>query len=89
MSIYVLISSDMAHLPKEMKPIGYTVREQQGDWLITWEVIGYNENLHCNVWAQQKRTWNPRPSLSQVIEVIDRDKEWQQTKMLHRQITGK
>ena len=79
----------MAHLTREMKPIGYTVKTQQGDWLITFEVVGYNEKNQSNVWAEKHRKWNPRPSLSQVIEAIDRDKEWQQTKMLHRQITEK
>ena len=70
-----------------MKPLGYTHSLQQGDWLITYEVVGWNDRAQCNIWAEKKRKYNPRPSISQAIEAIDRDREWQQTKMLHRQIT--
>ena len=77
----------MAHIPTEMKPLGYTITEQQGDWLVTYEVVGYNDRAKCNIWAEKKRKYSPRPSISQAIEAIDRDREWQQTKMLHRQIT--
>lgn len=77
----------MASFPKQMKPLGYTITKQEGDWLVTYEVVGYNDRAKCNIWAEKKRKYSPRPSISQVIEAIDRDREWQQTKMLHRQIT--
>ena len=77
----------MAHIPTEMKPLGYTINEQQGDWLVTYEVVGWNDRAKCNIWAEKKRKYSPRPSISKAIEAIDRDREWQQTKMLHRQIT--
>ena len=79
----------MAYIPTEMKPLGYTINEQQGDWLVTYEVVGYNDRAKCNIWAEKKRKYSPRPSISQAIEAIERDREWQQTKMLHRQITEK
>ena len=44
----------MAHIPTEMKPLGYTINEQQGDWLVTYEVVGYNDRAKCNIWAEKK-----------------------------------
>ena len=44
-----------------MKPLGYTHSLQQGDWLITYEVVGWNDRAKCNIWAEKKRKFNPRP----------------------------
>ena len=79
----------MAGFPNEMKPIGYSVKERQGDWIITWEVVGYNEKLRCNTWAEQKRSYSPRPSLTEAMVAMDRDRDWQATRMLHKQISAK
>ena len=76
----------MSSFPKQMKPIGYTVKTQQGDWLITWEVIGYNEKTQANVWQEKHRKWNPRPQISDAIAAIDRELNYQFTKDLHKQL---
>ena len=51
-----------------MKPVGYTHKLQQGDWLITYEVVGWNERAQCNIWAEKKRTFSPRPSIAAAIK---------------------
>ena len=79
---------NMAHFPKEMKPVGYTVKEQQGDWLIIWEVVGWNNRTQTNIWAEKKRTYNPRPQLSQIVASIDAEIQHQYTRNLHRMILG-
>ena len=76
----------MANFPKEMKPVGYTVKEQQGDWLIVWEVVGWNNRTQTNIWAQKRRMFNPRPQLSQVIASMDAEIQHNYTKELHKRI---
>ena len=76
----------MSSFPKAMKPIGYTVKTQQGDWLITFEVIGWNEKNQANVWQEKHRKWNPRPQISDAIAAIDRELSYQATKALHKQL---
>lgn len=76
----------MSSFPKQMKPIGYTVKTQQGDWLFTFEVIGWNEKNQCNVWQEKHRKWNPRPQISDAIAAIDRELNYQATKQLHKAI---
>ena len=67
-----------------MKPIGFTVKQRQGDWMVIYEVIGYNERLACNVWQEKMRQWSPCPSLEDAIAAIDRERGYQVTKLLHR-----
>ena len=74
----------MAHIPTEMKPLGYTINEQQGDWLVTYEVVGYNDRAKCNIWAEKKRKYNPRPSIEAAIRGIEQEEQYQRTKLLHQ-----
>ena len=76
----------MATFPKEIKPLGYTVKEQQGDWLIVWEVVGWNNQTQTNMWAEKKRMFNPRPQLSQVIASMDAEIQHNYTRELHKSI---
>ena len=76
----------MANFPKQMKQLGYTVKEQQGDWLIVWEVVGWNNQTQTNMWAEKKRMFNPRPQLSQVIASMDAEIQHNYTKELHKSI---
>ena len=76
----------MANFPKQMKQLGFTVKEQQGDWLIVWEVVGWNNKTQSNMWAEKKRTFNPRPQLSQVIASMDAEIQHNYTKELHKSI---
>lgn len=67
-----------------MLPLGRTATEQQGDWLITWEVVGWNERLQVNQWTEKRRQWKPRPSLAEAIKAIDAERQYQYTRNLHR-----
>ena len=67
-----------------MKPLGYTHSLQQGDWLITYEVVGWNERAQCNIWAEKKRKFNPRPSIEAAIRGIEQEEQYQRTKLLHQ-----
>ena len=67
-----------------MKPIGYTHKEQQGDWLVTYEVIGWNDKIKCNLWAEKKRQWKPRPTIEAAIRGIEQEEQYQRTKLLHQ-----
>ena len=80
------IEDDMATFPKEEKPLGYSVKCQQGDWLVTFEVVGYNDRAQCNIWAEKHRKWNPRPSFADAIAAMDAEKQHQYTKDLHKHL---
>lgn len=66
-----------------MKPVGFTHSLQQGDWLITYEVVGWNERAKCNIWAEKKRKFSPRPSIEAAIRGIEQEEQYQRTKQLH------
>lgn len=76
----------MAAFPKNMKPIGYTVKRQEGDFLVTYEVVGWNARNESNVWQEKVRKWNPRPSLSQAVAAMERDLDFKITKDLHNKV---
>ena len=78
----------MTAFPRDRKPIGFKVKRQEGQWLVTYEVIGYNENLGCNTWEQVRKRFNPEPSLANAIRAIDEDRAYQRTIMLHRKISA-
>lgn len=54
--------SDVMSINTPMKPLGTTHKVQQGDWLVTFEVVGWNEKCKCNTWAEKNRKWHPRPN---------------------------
>jgi hypothetical protein len=66
-----------------MKPIGSTHKVQQGDWLVTYEVIGWNERTQSNIWAEKKRQFHPRPSIEAAMRGIEAEQQYQRTKELH------
>lgn len=70
-----------------MKPIGYTHKEQQGDWLVTYEVIGWNDKIKCNLWVEKKRQWKPRPTIEAAMRGIIAEEQYQRTKLLHQRIS--
>ena len=67
-----------------MKPLGYTHSLQQGDWLITYEVVGWNDRAKCNIWAEKKRKFNPCPSIEAAIRGIEQEEQYQRTRLLHQ-----
>ena len=69
-----------------MKPIGATKKERHGDWVYTMEVVGYNEKIPCNIWAEKKREYDPHPYLRDIIASIERDRDMEYTKNLRRRI---
>ncbi len=70
-----------------MLPIGRTATERQGDWIITWEVCGWNERLQVNVWQEKKHQYKPLPSISEAIKAIEANRDWEHAKMMHKRIT--
>ena len=70
--------------PKEQKPIGYTVTRQEGDYKVAYEVVGWNEKSQCNVWAEKKRLWKPRPTFSSTIDSMQREIDAQYIKTLRK-----
>lgn len=78
----------MSSFPKDMKPIGYTVKHQEGDFLVTYEVVGWNARNDSNVWQEKSRKWNPRPSLSKVVAAMERDLDFKITKNLHNRVNN-
>ena len=57
------------------KKIGSTMKERTGDWVVTFECIGY-VNGH-NVWQEKKRQYEPHPYLRDVVSDTDvRDMEY-------------
>lgn len=78
----------MSTFPKETKPIGFTVKRREGDWMVTYEVIGYNERNGSNVWGEKKRQWSPRPSMVDAIAGIDRERNYRVTRLLHRRMNA-
>ena len=67
-----------------MKPLGTTHKEQQGDWQVTYEVVGWNEKCKCNTWAEKKRQFHPRPSIEAAMRGIEAEQQYQRTKELHK-----
>lgn len=57
------------------KKIGTTMKQRTGEWVITFECVGY-KNGH-NVWAEKKRQYEPHPYLRDVVSDTDvRDMEY-------------
>jgi hypothetical protein len=56
---------------------------QQGEWLVTYEVIGWNERTQSNIWAEKKRQFHPRPSIEAAMRGIEAEQQYQRTKELH------
>ena len=68
------------------KKIGTTMKERCGDWVTTFECIGY-VNGH-NVWQEKKRQYSPQPNYAEALRTIELDRAYQRTKNLHRKISA-
>ena len=75
--------SDVMSINTPMKPLGTTHKVQQGDWLVTFEVIGWNDRTQINIWAEKKRQFHPRPSIEAAMRGIEVEQQYQSTKELH------
>ena len=78
--------SDVMSITAPMKPLGTTHKVQQGDWLVTFEVVGWNEKCKCNTWAEKKRQFSPRPSYEWVLRSIEAEEQMQRTRALHQRL---
>ena len=81
--------SDIMSINTPMKPLGTTHKERQGDWLVTFEVVGWNEKCQCNTWAEKKRQYKPNTHFADAIAGIEAEEQWQRTKALHQLLTGR
>lgn len=78
--------SDVMSINTPMKPLGTTLKERQGDWLVTFEVVGCNEKCKCNTWAEKKRQFRPRPSYEWVLRSIEAEEQMRRTRALHERL---
>ena len=81
--------SDIMSINTPMKPLGTTHKVQQGDWLITFEVVGWNEKCQCNTWEEKKRQFSPRPSYEWVLRSIEAEEQMRRTRALHQRLMSK
>lgn len=68
------------------KKIGTTMKQRCGEWVYTFECIGY-VNGH-NVWQEKRRKHDPEPTLASAIRSIDMDIAYQRTKHLHQKVSA-
>ena len=78
--------SDVMSINAPMKQIGAAHKERQGDWLVTFEVVGWNEKCQCNTWAEKKRQFSPRPSYEWVLRSIEAEEQMRRTRALHQRL---
>lgn len=70
-----------------MKSIGATHSRREGDYIITYEVVGWNERAQCNMWSEKSRTYKPKPNeVNKVIEVFEDEIETQIIKNLRKKL---
>lgn len=50
---------DMSMYNHTMLPLGTTSRDRQGDYIITYEVVGWNDKAKCNQWAEKSKRYSP------------------------------
>ncbi len=75
-------------LNERMLPIGKTRTERTGDWLYTLEVVGWNDRLKCNVWAEKSKRYSPAQSINtyQLVEAMKESDEWDHARMIAKRI---
>lgn len=75
-------------LNEKMLPIGKTRTERTGDYLYTMEVVGWNERLRCNVWAEKSKRYSPaeRTVTYELVESMKRSDDYDHAWNLARKI---
>lgn len=78
-------------LNEKMLPLGKTKQERTGDFLFTWEVVGWNEKLKFNVWAEKSKKFSPaqRVNTYQLIEAIKESEDWEHARNLAKRLHKK
>lgn len=70
-----------------MKRIGATHTRREGDYIITYEVVGWNERAQCNTWCEKSRTYKPNNVVNKVIEVIEDEIETTIVKNIRKKLS--
>ena len=75
-------------LNEKMLPLGKTKQMRTGDYLYTMEVVGWNEKLKCNVWAEKSKKYSPvhRVNTYQLVEAIKESEDWEYAKSMAKRI---
>lgn len=75
-------------LNEKMLPLGKTKQDRVGDWLYTREVVGWNEKLKCNVWAEKSKKYSPvsRIITYELVEAIKDAEEWDMIRNMAKRI---
>lgn len=75
-------------LNEKMLPLGKTRQERTGDWLYTMEVIGWNEKLKCNVWAEKSKKYSPASCINtyQLVEAMKESEDWEHVRNMAKRI---
>ena len=71
---------------EKQKKIGTTMKERCGNWVTTYECIGY-VNGH-NVWQEKRRRYEPQPDIAEAIRSIERDEDMRRAVMLHKRLSA-
>ena len=54
-----ILIMDMSMYNHTMLPLGTTSKNRQGDYIITYEVVGWNDKAKCNQWAEKSKRYSP------------------------------
>ena len=75
-------------LNEKMLPIGKTRTERTGDYLSTLEVVGWNDRLKCNVWAEKSKRYSPAERINtyELVEAMKRSDDYEHARNLARKI---
>lgn len=75
-------------LNEKMLPLGKTRQERTGDWLYTMEVVGWNEKLKCNVWAEKSKKYSPASRINtyQLVEAMKESEDWEHARNMAKRI---
>lgn len=75
-------------LNEKMLPLGKKRKERTGDYIYTLEVVGWNERLKCNVWAEVSKSYSPAERINayELVESMKRSEEWDHAWTLARRI---
>lgn len=77
-------------LNEKMLPLGTTRRERTGDYIMTLEVVGWNDRARCNVWAEKARKYSPAQAVStyQLTEAMRRSQDWERVRTMAKRVNN-
>lgn len=76
-------------LNERMLPLGKTRQVRTGEWLYTFEVVGWNDRLKCNVWQEKSRRYSPAQRINtyQLVEAMKESEDWEYTRNMAKRIS--